>query len=118
MRHTFKLGTKIYYVPKNDLRLARYVPVTRLRLSSKPPLIVLGYHLVISPTPKKNGKLARTSVGSYWQSREAYEAYQARKAQPLWYGLCRTVSRSILTNIAVVFSHGELARDRKAQRSF
>jgi hypothetical protein len=84
MQHTFRFGDEIYYVPKFDARLARYIPITRLRLTLTPPLLILGHHLVISPKPSKNGNIAYDNVGSYWLSKEAYEAHRAAKAQPLW----------------------------------
>ena len=37
MQKSFRLDESIYYVPKCVARLARYVPVTRLRLSLTPP---------------------------------------------------------------------------------
>ena len=84
MQKSFRLGESIYYVPKHDARLARYVPITRLRLSLTPPILVLGHHLVISPKLWKNGNIARDWVGSYWVSKEAYEAYRAIGQQSLW----------------------------------
>ncbi len=85
MQKSFRLGESIYYVPKHDARLARYVPITRLRLSRTPPILVLGHHLVISPKLWKNGNIARDWVGSYWISKEAYEAYIAIVQQSFWY---------------------------------
>ena len=80
----YSYGCQIYHVPKFDARLARYLPVTRVRLSSKPPIVVLGHHIVISPERKANGSVARDRVGSFWVSKEAYEAYLAWRAQPVW----------------------------------
>ena len=75
-------------MPKFDVRLSRYVPITCLRLVLNPPLIVLGNHLVISPNLRSNGMLARNRVGSFWISKEAYEAFGA---QSLWRRLFQTV---------------------------
>jgi hypothetical protein len=104
MRHTFRFGAKIYYVPKFDDRLARYVPITSLRLALKPPILILEHHLVISPKLGKNGNIARDRVGSYWISKEAYEASRAPGA--LWRRISnylefplRTEARSIVDRI-------------------
>ncbi len=87
-QHAFRFGAQIYYVPKFDPRLARYIPITCLRLSLNPPLLVLGHHLAISPKLQENGNIARDFVGTYWISKEAYEAYNARE------GIWRRIWRS------------------------
>ncbi len=84
MQPQVRLGAQIYYVPKFDAALARYVPVTRLHFSLNPPLVTLGHHLVIEARPSLDGTLGRDRVGTYWISKEAYEAHQARKAQSIW----------------------------------
>jgi hypothetical protein len=84
MRHDLRLGSQVYYVPRFDERRARYVPVTRLHLSLAPPLVTLGHQLVIAPEPAADGSVARDNVGDYWVSKDAYEAYRARKAQSMW----------------------------------
>ncbi len=84
MSAEFSYGDRIYYVPKFDTRLARYLPVTCVRLSSKPPILVLGHHIVISPERRASGSVARDRVGSFWVSKEAYEADLAWRAQPVW----------------------------------
>lgn len=89
MQHSFRLGERIYYVPQYDTRLARYVPITRLRLSLTPPIIILGHHLVLSPRPSKDGNIARDYVGSFWISKEAYEAYRIGRQQSLWHRISK-----------------------------
>lgn len=84
MQYNVKLGSQIYYVPRFDERRARYVPVTRLHLSLAHPLLTLGQGLVIKPKPAADGIVARDTVGDYWISKDAYEAYQARQEQSLW----------------------------------
>ncbi len=84
MSEELKFGGRIYYVPRYDSRLARYILITRVRLSHPPPIVVLGEHVVISPNKKKNGNVAKTKIGSFWVSKEAYEAHQAYLSQPVW----------------------------------
>ena len=74
MNPTFSVGLPVYYVPRYDARLAKYVPVTRIHRSLKPLLLTLGEQLVIAPNLARNGKLAQDRGGSYWISKEAFEA--------------------------------------------
>jgi len=53
------------------------VPVTRVHSSLKQPLLTLGRQLVIAPKLTTDGMLARDKGGSFWISREAFEAAQA-----------------------------------------
>ena len=78
MENRYRYGQRVYYVPKYDQRLARYVPITRLHLSLNPPMVVLAYHISIAPRLDKWGNVARDRVGTYWISKEAYEAHCAR----------------------------------------
>jgi hypothetical protein len=78
MENRYRYGQYVYYVPKYDQRLARYVPITRLHLSLNPPMVVLAHHLVIAPRLDKRGNVASDRVGTYWISKEAYEAHRAR----------------------------------------
>ncbi|MFZ1107544.1 MAG: hypothetical protein WAN43_04250 [Rhodomicrobium sp.] len=84
MQHQVRLGTPIYYVPNYDERLAGYFPVTRLHLSLPSPLVTVGHHFVIAPKPSADGNIARDEVGGYWISKDAYEAYKARRTGSLW----------------------------------
>ncbi len=92
MQHQVRLGEEIYYVPKYDERLARYFPVTRLHLSLVPPLLTVGRDLVISPRPYADGAIARDKIGGFWISKDAYEAYKARRAQSMWARICGALS--------------------------
>jgi hypothetical protein len=74
MNKDIGVGSRIYYVPECDKALAQYVAVTRIHASLKQPLITLGKELVIAPKLKRNGMLARDRGGSYWISKEAFEA--------------------------------------------
>ena len=80
MKEEFSVGSPVYYVPECDAALAQYVPVTRVHSSLKRPLLTLGKQLVIAPKLKQNGMLARDKGGSYWISKEAFEAAPARRA--------------------------------------
>ena len=82
MRETICLGSRIYYVPECDRSLAQYLPVTHVHSSLKPQLVTLGRQLVIAPKPKGNGMLARDNAGSYWISKEAFEASRHAVARP------------------------------------
>jgi len=84
MRSEFNFGDRIYYVPKFDKGRTRYLPVTAVRLSLVPPLLILGENIVIHPQKKKNGNIARDSIGSFWMSKEAYDAHQARRSRSIW----------------------------------
>jgi hypothetical protein len=84
MSDQFRYNQRIYYVPRFDKRLARHVPITQLRLSQEPPLLVLGHHIRISPRPQTNGRIAETGAGSFWISKDAYEAYEAHPAKTFW----------------------------------
>ncbi len=84
MSDEFRYGQRLYYVPKFDARLARHVPITQLRLSQVPALLVLGHHMLISPRKQQNGKVAQTSIGSFWISKAAYEVHKARLSESLW----------------------------------
>jgi hypothetical protein len=88
MQHQVRLGTPIYYVPDYDERLARYFPVTRLHLSLLPPLVTVGHCLVMAPKPSPDGNIARDKIGGYWISKDAYEAYKARRNGSLWRRVC------------------------------
>ena len=74
VKEEFNLGSRVYYVPEYDKALAQYVAVTRVHTSLRQPLLTLGSQLVIAPKLKRNGMLARDSGGSYWVSKEAFEA--------------------------------------------
>ena len=74
MIEEFGVGSPVYYVPECDSALAQYVPVTRVHSSLRRPLLTLGKQLVIAPKLKRNGMLARDKGGSYWISKEAFEA--------------------------------------------
>jgi hypothetical protein len=88
MQHQVRLGTPIYYVPNYDEQLADYVPVTRLHLSLLPPLVTLGHDLVIAPNPSEDGEIARDKIGGFWISKDAYEAYKARRSKSVWRRVC------------------------------
>ncbi len=75
-KEDFRVGSPIYYVPECDKSLAQYVPVTHVHTSLRRPLLTLGKQLVIELKPKANGMLARDKGGSYWVSKEAFEASQ------------------------------------------
>ena len=62
MRHNLRLGSQVYYVPRFDERLARYVPVTRLHLSLAPPLVTLDHQLVIAPGLRRTGASLATTL--------------------------------------------------------
>jgi hypothetical protein len=83
MRYEFKYNQKIYYVPEFDKRLARHIPITQLRLSQVPPLLELGCQVRLSPRSQANGKVGQTGAGTFWISKEAYEAYEARTFKQL-----------------------------------
>jgi hypothetical protein len=74
MKENISLGSRIYYVPECDKALAQYVAVTRVHTTLSRPLLTLGKELVITPKLKQNGMLARDRGGSYWISKEAFEA--------------------------------------------
>jgi hypothetical protein len=74
MKEEFGVGAPVYYVPECDRALAQYVPVTSVHSSLKRPLLTLGRQLVITPKLRRNGMLARDRGGSYWVSKEAFEA--------------------------------------------
>jgi hypothetical protein len=74
VREEFSLGSRVYYVPECDTALAQYVAVTRIHARLKQPLLTLGCQLVIAPKLRRNGMLARDKGGSYWVSKEAFEA--------------------------------------------
>ncbi len=84
MRNDFNPGDRIYYIPKFDKGSTRYLPVTAVRFSLVPPLLIFGENIVIQPKKKKNGNIAKDSIGSFWVSKEAYEAHQARLSQYIW----------------------------------
>jgi hypothetical protein len=77
MKEEFCVGAPVYYVPKCGKELAQYVPVTRVHSSLKQPLLTLGGQLVIAPKLTPDGMLARDKGGSFWISKEAFEAAQA-----------------------------------------
>jgi hypothetical protein len=77
MKADFSVGCRVYYVPEYDKARARYVAVTRIHNGLRRPLLTLGRQLVITPDLKGNGMLARDKGGSYWVSREAFEASAA-----------------------------------------
>jgi len=81
MKDEFSVGSPVYYVPECDTALAQYVPVTRVHSSLKRPLLTLGKQLVIAPKLNRNGLLARDKGGSYWISKEAFEAAPAAAAR-------------------------------------
>ena len=74
IKEEFSVGSPVYYVPECDRALAQYVPVTHVHTSLRRPLLTLGNQLVIVPRLKRNGMLARDKGGSYWISKEAFEA--------------------------------------------
>jgi hypothetical protein len=84
MPEEFKYGDRIYYVPRLDKRLTRYLPVTAVRMSLVPPLLILGHTIVIRPRQKQNGIVATDRIGSFWISKEAYKAHRAFLSLPLW----------------------------------
>jgi hypothetical protein len=84
MKEEFSVGSPVYYVPKCDSALAQYVPVTRVHSSLKRPLLTLGKQLVIAPEHTRNGMLARDKGGSYWVSKEAFEASPGPTARRAW----------------------------------
>jgi hypothetical protein len=71
----FRPGGRIFYVPETEPRLARYVEITRIQALDRFPLLVLGEHIVITPSKIAGGKVAQDQVGSFWLSKEAYEAH-------------------------------------------
>jgi len=92
MQHQVRLGTPIYYVPDYDERLAGYFPVTRLHLALPSPLVTVGHHIVIAPKPSAHGEIARDKIGGFWISKDAYEAYKARRPVSLWRRVCGALS--------------------------
>jgi hypothetical protein len=82
MTEEFCVGSPIYYVPECNSALAQYVPVTRVHFSLRRPLLTLGKQLVIAPKLKQNGMLARDKSGSYWISKEAFEAQPRPRGAP------------------------------------
>jgi hypothetical protein len=74
METEFNVGSRVYYVPEYDRGRAQYVAVTRIHTSLKLPLLTLGSQLVITPKLTRDGMLARDKCGSYWVSKEAFEA--------------------------------------------
>jgi len=74
MKTEFNLGSPIYYVPKCDSGRASYILVTRVHSALKRPLLTLGNQLVIAPKLYQTGMLARDNCGSFWISKEAFEA--------------------------------------------
>ena len=89
MIEEFSVGSPVYYVPECNSALAQYVPVTRVHFSLRRPLLTLGKQLVIAPKLKQNGMLARDKSGSYWISKEAFEAQPRARGAP---GLGRPVA--------------------------
>ncbi|MGO9547392.1 MAG: hypothetical protein ACLPPF_21685 [Rhodomicrobium sp.] len=77
MEERFSLGLPIYYVPKHDSRLARYVRVTHVHSKLPRPLLTLGEQLVIAPKLSRSGRVAQDKCGSFWISKEAFEAQSA-----------------------------------------
>lgn len=73
MKAGFSLGSSVYYVPRCDRGLAKYVQVTRVHFSLKQPLLTLGNQLVIAPKLTPRGMLARDKAGTFWISKEAFE---------------------------------------------
>lgn len=88
MQYQVSLGAQVYYVPRYDERLARYLPVTRVHFSLVKPLVTLGHQLVIAPKPAADGSVARDKIGDYWISKDAYDAYRMRRGRPLWRRFC------------------------------
>jgi hypothetical protein len=82
MIEEFGVGSPVYYVPECDSALAQYVPVTRVHSFPKRPLLTLGKQLVIAPKLRRNGMLARDKGGSYWISKEAFEAQPRPRGAP------------------------------------
>ena len=82
MIEEFGVGAPVYYVPECDSALAQYVPVTRVHPFPKRPLLTLGKQLVIAPKLRRNGMLARDKGGSYWISKEAFEAQPSARTAP------------------------------------
>jgi hypothetical protein len=70
----FSLGSALYFVPRWDTNLASYVRVTRIHSAFKQPLLTLGNQLVITPQLHASGMVARDKAGSFWISKEAFEA--------------------------------------------
>jgi hypothetical protein len=79
MKDEFCVGTRVYFVPKCGKSPAQYVPVTRVHSSLKQPLLTLGGQLVIAPALTPDGQLARDKAGSFWITKEAFEAAQAAR---------------------------------------
>jgi hypothetical protein len=96
MHTQFRLGEKLYYVPKHDSPRGAYLTVTRLHLSLTPPLITLEGELVISPKVSKSGIVAEDRLGSCWVSKEAFEAHLEHGAQPIWRRLSGWVASDVL----------------------
>ncbi|MFY9639495.1 MAG: hypothetical protein WCD20_15665 [Rhodomicrobium sp.] len=80
MTPNFRLGSPIYYVPKCDTGLAGYIPVTRVHAALRRPLLTLGNQLVIAPKLTPAGMVASDKGGSFWISKEAFEASPASAA--------------------------------------
>jgi hypothetical protein len=83
MNVRFSLGLPIYYVPRCDHRLARYVPVTCVHWALSQPLLTLGDQLVIAPKLTQSGRVAQDKGGSFWISKEAFEARPAGRYSAL-----------------------------------
>jgi len=81
MKTEFSLGSPIYYVPKYDTGLASYIPVTRVHFALRRPLLTLGNQLVIAPELTPAGMVASDKGGSFWISKEAFEASPASPAR-------------------------------------
>jgi hypothetical protein len=88
VRYQVSLGAQVYYVPRYDERLARYLPVTRVHFSLVKPLVTLGHQLVIAPRPSADGTVARDKIGDYWISKDAYEAHRTRRGRSMWRRFC------------------------------